>query len=61
MFRALLKKFKGDPGKKSSKDPVCGMRVGDEITANYNDQIYAFCSGHCKEQFEKNPGAYITK
>jgi putative intracellular protease/amidase/YHS domain-containing protein len=47
----------------NTKDPVCGMAitasaaVGD--TANYNGKVYGFCSKHCKDEFEKNPLAYV--
>ncbi|OGF51745.1 hypothetical protein A3I27_03680 [Candidatus Giovannonibacteria bacterium RIFCSPLOWO2_02_FULL_43_11b] len=61
MFKSFFSKFKKDSIKKFSKDPVCGMRAGDEISSVYKGQTYAFCSGYCKEEFEKNPEAYIAK
>lgn len=45
------------------KDPVCGMDVTYESAqarSEYNGQTYYFCSLDCKEQFDRNPEAYIT-
>lgn len=46
-----------------AKDPVCGMNV-DERTAKfkseYKGKFYYFCSGHCKETFDKNPAKYAS-
>ncbi len=47
--------------KKPPRDPVCGMRASDVITLVYKEQTYAFCSDHCRSQFEKNPEAYAVK
>lgn len=46
----------------SPKDLVCGMPVaaGVSDTANYKGKIYGFCSTQCKEEFKKNPAAYLT-
>ena len=47
----------------NTKDLYCGMPltagVGD--TANYKGKLYGFCSKECKEEFEKNPAAYLAK
>ncbi|HVY76036.1 MAG TPA: YHS domain-containing protein [Puia sp.] len=47
----------------SKKDLACGMPltagVGD--TAQVNGKIYGFCSKECKDEFLKNPSAYIAK
>jgi RND family efflux transporter MFP subunit len=50
-----------------SVDPVCGMEV-DELRAKatgkmsiFNGKSYYFCADECKDQFEKNPGRYLTK
>ena len=44
------------------KDPICGMLV-DPHTADsfseFEDLIYYFCCGGCKEKFEAEPAAYI--
>lgn len=71
MFKAFFKKFsarggcasgeKKDPSSKFSRDPVCGMRASEDITVIYKGQSYVFCSDHCKQQFEKDPEAYIKK
>lgn len=61
MFKSFFNKFKKDPAKKPLRDPVCGMRASEGITLSYKGQTYAFCSDHCRNQFEKNPEAYITK
>lgn len=61
MFKSFFKKLKGEPSKKSFKDPVCGMRASDEITVQYKEQTYAFCSDHCRRQFNEDPEVYISK
>lgn len=42
-------------------DPVCGMTV-DSATAEYrsfhNGKAYYFCSGACKESFDKDPAKF---
>ena len=56
------------PGKSSGAtaagkvvDPVCHMEVDPAKApkATYNGKTYYFCSEAEKEQFEKNPGAYV--
>jgi YHS domain-containing protein/uncharacterized membrane protein YraQ (UPF0718 family) len=48
----------------SAIDPVCGMSV-DPDRAEYRSlqkgETYYFCSAHCKETFDKDPGKYITR
>jgi len=61
MFKYFFSKFKKDSIEKFSKDPICGMRTTDKITLVYKGQIYAFCSNHCRQQFEKDPEIYIAK
>jgi Cu+-exporting ATPase len=43
-------------------DPVCGMSV-DPYTAKhrlaYKGQDYFFCSGHCRERFEREPDKFL--
>jgi YHS domain-containing protein len=43
------------------KDPVCGMPAFRymEDTAVYQNKIYAFCSKDCKDEFVKDPAAYV--
>jgi YHS domain-containing protein len=45
----------------SEKDPSCGMPVsaGIEDTVTYKGKLYGFCSTECKEEFLKNPKAYL--
>ena len=43
------------------KDPVCGMQIIKEtsLKSNFNGSTYYFCSGSCKESFDKNPKMYV--
>jgi len=46
----------------SAIDPVCGMTVNPEKTQHrsvHEGKTYYFCSGGCKESFEKDPGKYV--
>jgi len=43
----------------SSRDPVCGMRARKEIIFVYKEHAYAFCSTHCRQQFEADPEKYM--
>lgn len=61
MFGSFFKKVKQGLAQESSRDPVCGMQAQGGITHVYNGATYAFCSEHCREQFEKNPEAYAVK
>lgn len=42
------------------KDPVCGMSVtlDSEFHANYQGEMWYFCSQHCKHKFVQHPQAY---
>ena len=43
------------------KDPICGMTVDPAKAAGsseYNGKTYYFCSGHCKQKFDKAPAQY---
>jgi Cu+-exporting ATPase len=45
-------------------DPVCGMEVEKEEAAGsstYKDEIYYFCSPHCKEEFDKDPVKFLQE
>jgi YHS domain-containing protein len=46
----------------NKKDFICGMPVkaGIEDTAHINGKAYGFCSKECKNEFLKNPKAYIS-
>lgn len=42
-------------------DPVCGMTVDPNTAAGtsvYQGRTYFFCSTHCTQTFNRNPGAY---
>lgn len=45
-----------------SKDPVCGMTVGDDapLESTYEMQTFRFCSPTCKARFDKEPGRYAA-
>lgn len=56
-------KFGEKNGKKPirvSKDPVCGMKPTEGIELIHENIKFSFCSDHCRQQFAKNPEAYIT-
>jgi Cu+-exporting ATPase len=47
----------------SVKDPVCGMEVDPRMArhrAEYAAHAYCFCSAHCREKFEADPGRYVA-
>lgn len=46
----------------SKKDLVCGMptSAGISDTLHYKDKVYGFCSKECKDEFVKNPAAYLA-
>ncbi|MBX0286766.1 permease [Haloarcula salinisoli] len=49
----------GAPGQ--YRDPVCGMRVGDDgPSAAADGETYHFCSATCRRTFEESPGAYTA-
>lgn len=40
-------------------DPVCGMEVRDDkIESTHLGRTFHFCSEHCKEAFNRDPGKY---
>jgi len=41
-------------------DVVCGMKVKEDskFFSQYKGKTYYFCSGHCKEEFDKAPLKY---
>ncbi|MCX6698908.1 MAG: YHS domain-containing protein [Methanomicrobiales archaeon] len=43
-------------------DPVCGMNVHETQPENesfYKGIKYYFCSAFCREEFDRDPGAYM--
>jgi signal transduction histidine kinase/YHS domain-containing protein len=43
------------------RDPVCGMAVEpDALGAEYDGQLYRFCSPACRDLFLAQPGQYTT-
>src|SRR4030042_5529754 len=48
-------------------DPVCGLEVGvskakeGELTSEWKDKVYVFCSSECKTKFNKAPMMYHAK
>jgi Cu+-exporting ATPase len=48
--------------KRKSRDPVCGMMVGDSVSAfktGYLGRDYFFCSEGCLSAFAGNPDKYL--
>lgn len=48
---------------KKELDRVCGMWVeiqGAQLTSNYKDEKYYFCSQGCKEQFDQDPERFMV-
>jgi YHS domain-containing protein len=58
---AMSGKSSGATAAAKAVDPVCHMEVdpANAPKATYNGKTYYFCSEAEKEQFEKNPGAYV--
>lgn len=45
-------------------DPVCGMTIEDTDAAGsfpHEGTVYHFCSGHCLENFRRDPGQFLIK
>ncbi|MDE1828162.1 MAG: YHS domain-containing protein [Candidatus Micrarchaeota archaeon] len=42
------------------RDLVCGMEVSEssKFASSYKGRKYYFCSGKCKEAFDKSPDKY---
>src|SRR5215813_3793434 len=52
-----------NPGKTLVKDPVCHMDVDPARargSAEYNGQIYYFCSPGCVDRFQRDPEKYLA-
>lgn len=58
---AMSEKSSGATAAGKVFDPVCHMEVDPAKApkATYNGKTYYFCSESEKEEFEKNPGAYV--
>ena len=47
-----------------ANDPVCGMAVeenGTKYVSDYRGQMYFFCCAGCKQTFDQQPEAYLTR
>lgn len=45
------------------RDPVCGMEVDEArapAKATYKGETFYFCSDDCRDQFLRNPDAYVA-
>jgi uncharacterized protein len=48
-------------------DPVCGMRIDEDeayamdLTSDFGDRTYFFCSDVCKEEFDRKPQNYVER
>ena len=54
----------GNPSGEATKDPVCGMDLNAgkaRHTSAYSGRRYQFCSGQCKQAFDKEPGRYLNQ
>jgi YHS domain-containing protein len=43
-------------------DPVCGMRIEPDdavASAEYEGNVYFFCSEVCRDAFVADPGTYV--
>ncbi len=47
----------------NEKDPSCGMAISPDAkdTAHYKGKVYGFCSESCKNEFVKDPAAYVKE
>ena len=49
-----------------TKDPVCFADIEEKqatrrgLTSKQGDRIYYFCCEECKQQFDHEPGSFIT-
>ncbi len=47
-----------------TKDPVCGMELNQENTAErseYAGKTFYFCSDQCRNKFDQNPSEYVSR
>ncbi|MFT5366463.1 MAG: polyferredoxin/YHS domain-containing protein [Candidatus Latescibacterota bacterium] len=42
------------------KDPVCNMEVGENLVGYWQGKSHFFCTEHCRELFQKDPGTYLV-
>jgi YHS domain-containing protein len=62
-FIANPEKFLNEPSEEVAIDPVCKMTVNTStanLTSTYNGTVYYFCKPMCKEEFDANPGKFIS-
>jgi YHS domain-containing protein len=50
-----------DEGSRVGRDLVCGMDVGDDITAVHEGERYFFCHEMCREAFLAEPDVYVRE
>ncbi|HZC36148.1 MAG TPA: XdhC family protein [Chthoniobacterales bacterium] len=53
----------GKSGKLEAKDPVCGMTVAEgeaKYISEYRGETYYFCCAGCKQEFDRQPEAYMN-
>lgn len=60
-FKSFFSRFQRTAKVDVPRDPVCGMKATTGISSDYQGKTYYFCSGYCRQQFEEDPEAYITK
>jgi len=50
------------PPEPNARDPVCGMNVepGKGYAKMHEGRTYRFCSRKCLDQFEAEPGRYVS-
>ena len=60
---AKTKTLKVEVLREDGIDPVCNMKVtkGTTSVSTFGGKQYGFCSGMCKERFDKNPDKYLSK
>lgn len=47
-----------------ANDPVCGMEIDERKAAGtsaYHGRTYSFCSGGCKDAFDRDPERYVGR
>jgi YHS domain-containing protein/uncharacterized membrane protein YraQ (UPF0718 family) len=65
MLRSMAHPSESNPHSEHAgpvQDPVCGMTVDPTKTDHrsvHNGETYYFCSGGCKESFDKDPSKYV--
>lgn len=47
-----------------AEDPVCGMMIpkdNPDLSSTYKGTTYHFCDVGCKEEFDIEPGLYVSE